>query len=250
MFRSAGMRFIFVGVLALLMFIPLGLVSDIIQERAQYSRETVRSISEEWGGAQLLSGPVLVVPVTEDVTYDRKREAVDPVTGRTVRDDRNYIVYEHYQETVTENRAPVYLYPDQFDLDVVTRSQSRHRGIFSVPVYTADIALVFTFETDLIATALAEGQVPDWEQTELRMHLNSNRALRGETALRADGAAFQLEPIPHGGDLRTGIVARIGDPRELGAMTLALSLNGAQQFGAAAVGRLSRMTVTSDWPDP
>ena len=32
MLQSAGVRFIIVGVLALLMFIPLGLVSDIIQD--------------------------------------------------------------------------------------------------------------------------------------------------------------------------------------------------------------------------
>lgn len=250
MFRSAGMRFIIVGVLALLMFVPLGLVSDVIQERVQYSETAVRSISEEWGGAQLLSGPVLVVPVTEDVTYNRKREAVDPVTGRNIRDANNYIVYEHYEETVTEARAPVFLYPNRFDLDVVTRSQKRHRGIFSVPVFTADLGLEFTFDTDFVEKALREGQVPVWDQTELRVHLNSNRAIRGESVLRAGAETFQLEPIPHGEGLRTGIVSETGDPRDLGVMTLALSLNGAQHFGAAAVGRLSRMALTSDWPDP
>ena len=80
MFQSAGVRFIVVGVLALLMFIPLGLISDVIQERSRYSDETIRDISREWGGAQLLSGPLLVIPVTEDVVYERKREAVDPVS--------------------------------------------------------------------------------------------------------------------------------------------------------------------------
>ncbi|MEM8801907.1 MAG: inner membrane CreD family protein, partial [Pseudomonadota bacterium] len=83
MFRSAGVRFIIVGVLTLLMFIPLNLVSGVVQERARYSDETVDSISREWGGRQLISGPLLVIPVTEDVTYERKREAVDPVTGRS-----------------------------------------------------------------------------------------------------------------------------------------------------------------------
>ena len=126
MLRSAGFRFIIVGVLALLMFIPLGLVSDVIQERAQYSESTIRDISREWGGAQLMSGPILVVPVTEEVTYERKREAVDPVTGRTLRDEKNYIIYERYEETVTEQRAPVYLYPDS---STSTLRPVRNRGI-------------------------------------------------------------------------------------------------------------------------
>lgn len=250
MFQSAGIRFIIVGALTLLMFIPLGLVSDVIQERSQYSESTIRDISREWGGAQLLSGPVLVVPVTEDVTYDRKREATDPVTGRTLRDENNYIIYEHFEETVTETRAPIFLYPRQFDLDVATRSQTRSRGIFSVPVYTADLALDFDFDIAAVPGALRDKEVPDWEAAEVLFHLGSNRALRGETRLRAGEQVFALEPIPHNQSELTGIFARVGDPRELGALSLSLALNGAQSFGASAVGRLSRVTMTSDWPDP
>ena len=250
MLQSAGVRFIIVGVLALLMFIPLGLVSDVIQERARYSDATIRDISREWGGAQLLSGPVLVVPVAEDVTYDRKREAVDPVTGRTLRDEKNFIVYEHYEETVTETRPPIYLYPERFDLSVMTRSQIRHRGIFAVPVYTADVALDFNFDVSLAETALTGDETADWDMAELRIHLAENRALRGEAVLSAGEERFPLEPIPHAQDGATGIVSKLGDPRALGNMALALSLNGAQEFGAVAVGRLSRMTLESDWPDP
>ncbi len=250
MFRSAGIRFIVVGVLALLMFIPLGLVSDVIQERSRYSDSTIRDLSREWGGAQLLSGPLLVVPVTEDVTYERKREAIDPVTGRTLRDENKYIIYEHYEETVTEARAPVYLYPERFEMEVTTRSQTRHRGLFSVPVFTADLGLDFDFDASAIEDALTGDEVADWDAAELLVHLDSNRALRGEAVLSAGERRLPLEPIPHASDSATGVFSRVGDPRDLGEMSLALSMNGAQHFGAAAVGRLSRMTMVSDWPDP
>ncbi|MEL7149313.1 MAG: cell envelope integrity protein CreD [Pseudomonadota bacterium] len=250
MFWSAGVRFIVVGVLALLMFIPLGLVSDIIQERSRYSDDTIRDISREWGGAQLLSGPLLVIPVTEDVVYQRKREAVDPVTGRTLRDDKNYVIYDRYEETVTESRAPIYLYPEQFDLNVATRSQVRKRGIFEVPVFTADVVLDFAFDSTVITEALTGDEEIDWDAAELRLHLDSNRALRGETALTTAARTFRLEPIPHGENALTGVFSKVGDPRELGDLSLTLSLNGAQHFGASAVGRISRMTMTSDWPDP
>ena len=59
MSRSAGLRFIMVGALALVMSLPLNLVSDVVQDRADYSRETVTSLSREWGGEQLFSGPLL-----------------------------------------------------------------------------------------------------------------------------------------------------------------------------------------------
>ena len=120
MFQSAGFRFIAVGLLALLMFIPLNLVSSVINARANYSRQTVNDISSEWGGAQQISGPVLVIPVTEDVTYDRRREAVDALTGLTLQDENGKPIYERYEETITEKRAPVYLFAEALDIDAVS----------------------------------------------------------------------------------------------------------------------------------
>lgn len=248
MFRSAGLRFIAVGALALLMFIPLNLVSSIIQDRASYSESTEREISREWGGAQLISGPLLVVPVTEDVTYQRKREAVDPVTGRTIRDENNFIVYEHYDETITEDRSPLFLYPDRFDADVGTESQVRRRGIFTVPVFTANLSLAFDFDASAAEEMLTGDETALWDQAELRVYLASNRAFRGEAILEADGRPFPLEPLPQGSG--TGIAAKTGDPRGLTDFTLRLGMNGAQSFGIAAVGRTTKVTMTSDWPDP
>jgi len=250
MFRSAGLRFITVGILALLMFIPLNLVSGVIQERAAYSDSTVRDISREWGGPQMISGPLMVIPVTEEVTYQRKREAIDPITGRTLRDENKFIIYEHYEETLTETRAPVFLYPNRFDMNVETSTQTRARGIFEVPVFTADVQIDFNFVTDAVGEVLGENQTAHWEESELRVYLSSNRALRGEAVLTADGEAFDLEPIARGQDDRTGVVSAIGDAREFSDYSLTLTMNGAQEFGAAAVGRTSRVTMLSDWPDP
>ena len=143
MLRSSGLRFLIVGILAMLMLIPLSLVTEIVNSRANYSERTIDSLSREWGGAQLFSGPQLVIPVQETVVYDRKRELRDAVTGQPMRDDKNNIQYEYYQETVVENRPWVYIYPDRFDLNVTTKTQERHRGIFAVPVYTADVLASF-----------------------------------------------------------------------------------------------------------
>lgn len=249
MFQSQGVRFIAVGLLAFLMFVPLGLVSDIVQERSRYSDRTVEDISREWGGRQLLSGPVISVPVSEDVIYQRKREVVDTVSGRTVRDDKGLIVYEHFEETVTEARPPLFLYPQALNVDVETRSQTRSRGIFEVPVYTADVGMLFGFEPLAGAAVLSEGEVPDWSSARIEIFLTSNTGLRGEAVLAVDGESVDLEPIAVGKG-QTGVVAAIGDPRKLSAYDLRLTLNGAQQFAAAATGRTTSLTIRSDWPDP
>ena len=81
MLRSPGLRFIIVGLLVLLMTIPVFFVGAIIDSRADYNRQTLTSVGQEWGGRQLLSGPVLIIPVWETVMVREKYEVIDPVTG-------------------------------------------------------------------------------------------------------------------------------------------------------------------------
>ena len=250
MFRSSGLRFIAVGVLALVMFLPLSLVSGIIEDRARYSEQTVEAISREWGGAQLISGPLLVIPVTEEVTYDRRREAVDAISGLTLTDVKGNPVYEHYQETVTETRAPIFIYPTELDIELETTSSVRHRGIFEVPVYTSAATLAFEFDPSLAESAARGEEEILWDEARIDIPLSSNRSLRGEARLSTGAGLLALEPISNGSDSRTGITALTGDPRELGALELTTTMNGAQSLAAAATARTTRLTITSDWPDP
>ena len=250
MTRSAGLRFIVVGVLALLMFIPLGLVSDIVEERASYSDQTISNLSLEWGGSHLFSGPLLEIPVTEDVTYDRRREAVDAVTGLTLRDEKGNPIFEHFEETVTERRSPVYLYPVNLDLDVISESSARSRGLFEVPVYSADLDMSFDFDAVAASDVLQGDEVLHWDDAQMSVFLTSNRGLRGEARLTVDGQDLALEPVSGQGKEQAGITAKLGDPRERNSYHLTLAVNGARTFAVAATGRTTRVTLKSDWPDP
>ncbi|QQA42436.1 cell envelope integrity protein CreD [Pelagovum pacificum] len=237
MLRSAGTRFFIVGVLTLFMFIPLFFVGAIIDERADYSRQTIASIGEEWGGTQQIAGPQLVIPVEGAVLVEVSQPDGDPVTSRP------------RQVTEIRPKSPVYVYPEQFDLTVDTRSESRSRGIFEVPVYVADADFAFEFDLDAVEDALGPNETILWDQAEVRLGLGSNRALRGEALLQEGGESFALEPLVAGGS-EAGIVAAIGDPREREGFTLALGFNGAGALWVAPVGRTSRVSLSGDWPHP
>lgn len=248
MFRSSGLRFILVGVLAVLMFAPLTMVSGVVEDRGRYSRQTISDVSREWGGPQLVSGPVIVIPVTEEVTYQRKREAVDALTGLSLRDANGLVVFEHFEETVTEVRSPVFVYANTLDIDVSMVGETRKRGIFEVPVYRADTELRFDFSSEMAEDALTGFEELHWEDARLQVHLSDNRSLRGEAVLEADGVPLLLEPIAAGEGL-SGLEV-LGDPRDRKEYRLKLGLNGAQSFSAASTGRTTRLTLSSDWPHP
>ena len=249
MARSAGFRFFVVGLLALLMFIPLFFVSEVVNDRKRYSEATIDDVGREWGGEQLLSGPQLVIPVTEDVTTQKRRDLIDPATGQPQRDANDRVMYEYYEETVTESRAPVYMYPGDFTARLSTATQERRRGIFVVPVYVADLDMQFDFPLDAAEAQLTGNEVLHWDQAELRVFMTSNRALRGEAALSANGSPLALEPLPSSSHA-PGVVAQTGDPRGQVGYSLWLGLNGAQSLQATAVGRNTRVEMASDWPHP
>ncbi|WP_373356097.1 cell envelope integrity protein CreD [Pseudoroseicyclus sp. CXY001] len=236
MLRSAGWRFLIVGLLALFMVIPLFLVGAVIGDRADYAREAIDEVGAEWGGAQVLAGPQLVIPVEGEVT-----RLVDTASGVST----SGLLPPPREVTERARVEPLYIFPDSFELAVETVSEERHRGIFTVPVYSAVAVGQASFDMDEAESMLREGERLIWDEAELRIGLSSNRALRGETELTAGGAPLVLEPLPG-----NGILARVGDPRELGTVAMRIGFNGAGALHVAPVGRVSHVTLSSDWPHP
>ena len=66
----------------------------------------------------MISGPQLVIPVTAKVTKQKSQEVINPTTNETKRDEKGYIVYQYFSETVIVNRNRVYIYPDDFSQSV------------------------------------------------------------------------------------------------------------------------------------
>lgn len=242
MFRSAGARFLVVGVLALLMNIPMIMVGEVINDRANYSRNTINSVGEEWGGRQLINGPVMVIPVQGPVTRLEKREVTDPETGA--------VKTETYEVVEIKPKPPVYILPSRYDAALETKADQRRRGIFQVPVYTADLGIDFDFDLSALGDALRHGEEILWNSSFLQVSLTSNKALRGAAALTVDGKAAALEPRATGVDARSGIRADLGDPRGVKTYQLKLAFNGAESVQITPVGRTSNIEFKSDWPHP
>lgn len=242
MLKSPGGRFFVVGVLALLMYIPMLLVGGVIDERAHYARSTTNSVGEEWGGRQLINGPILVLPVQGPVTRVERRDVADPATGT--------VTTETYEVTEVKAKTPIYVLPNLYDAQFGTQTEERKRGLFSVPVYTADLSLAFDFDLEDVADWARDGEQVMWDRAYLQVALTSNKALRGAADLVVDGTTLPLEPLATGGGGSSGIRADLGDPRMMKSFTLALGFNGAETLQITPVGRVSNVSLASDWPHP
>ncbi|MCG3266757.1 cell envelope integrity protein CreD [Yoonia sp. I 8.24] len=235
--RSTGMRFFVVGLLALLMFIPLFFAGEIVDSRARYARESLRSVSSEWGGPQTISGPQLVIPVEGPVEVEKQRE---------IRGDDGEVRTETYSEIEIRRRQSLVLLPENFAVDFSTVSEIRKRGLFEVPVYRANSRLSFDFSVDGLDANVDDQDTILWQLARLEVGLTSNRALRGAAILSVDGHDVPLRPRLSS----SGVMAAVGDPQEALTYELVLEFNGARSLYVAPVGWSNTITMSSDWPHP
>lgn len=243
--QSLGRRFIAVGLLILVMTIPGMMAEEVVDARRSYQEQTVDRISREWGGGQILSGPVLVIPVERDVRVVSSRPKLDPVSGLVLVDDEGAEIFERFEEVQVKAEEPVYLLPEQLDLQLDSTTEQRRRGIFEVPVYVAEITASFAFDLEAVARQVdAEARVL-WDRAELRVGVGDNRGLRGQAVIEADGAPLRVEPLA----LHAGFLAQ-GDPREVTGYRMALTINGAQALRVSPVGRVTHVKMRGDWADP
>src|ERR1700743_3634233 len=103
---------------ALLLMIPLAWLHGLVRERTTLREQAVAAVARGWGGRQMLSGPVLAIPITWTST-DGHAQSSD-----------------------------WYVLPDSMNLDVemIVQQERRKLGIYAVPVYVAKVHATGQFD--------------------------------------------------------------------------------------------------------
>lgn len=244
MIRQSGTRFLIVALLVLLMALPLFMVASVIGDRLSNAQAARDSVAQEWAGEQMLAGPRLLIPVRATVTTTETA----PEGGGSTAGPAGGAVRHLTREI---DAAPLILLPESLDLTAVAETEVRRRGVFDIPVYTAGVDFQARFALPDLTGMIDANETVQWQEARLQLGLTWNKGLRGETLITRDGAPLMLEPMrtDAGGE---GIEARIGDPRDAGGLVVegALSLRGSSLLKVAPVGRISRIGIAGDWPDP
>jgi inner membrane protein len=204
---SRGLRLLGVALLALVLQIPIAMISGLVSERETRRQGAIEDVSSKWGNAQSLIGPALVLPYVH-----RWTEVTNG--GRTV--------------AHSETRSAFFL-PEQLHVRATLSSELRHRGIFSVPVYR----LGLVFEGELARPRLAELGIKasdvDWNRAQLAVGISDARAIQEGTSLTWNGQRTDFLPGTGGfTDGGTGIHAPVvmTDATQRVSFSFPLSLNG------------------------
>lgn len=241
--RSVGLKFLLVGAIAVLLAIPLGIVSMLAWERSSRADEVVRDVGAQFGGRQTVSGPFLVVPYrhTEFVERTVTLPAEEGEVGQRTRIEREPVV----------RRGRVTITADTASYEVEQTVYSRRRGIYSAPVYDAVVSLSGRFDSaaETAADLAPDNAVFDWGEARLGLSLTDLTAIDEAPVFTMTGRPSPLQFEP---GQRYDMEADVGAGFDGGAFGFsgALKFSGGAALFLRASGQDTQVKVVSNWPHP
>ena len=232
--RSPGFKLGLAIVIAMALTIPLFSIWLLVYDRQTQSEEATASITTGWGAAQVIGGPVLVIPYRATATET---------------------VVENGQSVTRSNQVmrELTLAPEAASVNTELLPQVRKRSIYRAVVYEAHNSgrARFAFPADLTRTGVDPAQM-DLSRAELRFGLSDPRGLGANPQVSVNGERLRLQPGA-GSSGGRGFFAWL-DASSLQAKPLAVDfayeLRGNQSLTLAPQAGETRWAVRSSWPSP
>ena len=264
---SVTLRVAIIGILALLLLIPVGMVRSVIHERDYNRQSAIAEISQKWGEAQTVAGPVLSIPYTKFYTNEKNQRV-------------SVVEYAHFL-------------PDNLNVTGSVDPEVRSRGIFDAVVYRSDLQFSGRFEQPDMEALGVDSVDVNWEEAFVSVGIPDMRGIKNEVALTWNGIThefkpgietddvlrggsslpnmissksydgriysepyYEMEPTMIGGNESSGISVVVPttkndtNNKEGYSFAFELSLNGSQSLQYVPLGRTTKVELSSPWGTP
>lgn len=218
------------AVVFVVMLVPIAMIYTLIWERTARRDEAAREISSQWGGAQVVTGPILSIPFhyTVEKAEDRRE---------TVRDHASFL-------------------PAVLTADVTLAPEVRRRGLFGVPVYRAALRLRGQFRKPDVQRAAGAAPVDvRWDEARISVVLSDPRGITGPLQLSFNG--MRQDVLPGVADTSMGAAGiNAAAPGLSEAQTadvpfeITFELNGTRAIELLPVGNETVVSMQSAWRHP
>ena len=226
---SPILRMVVMGVLLMALNVPLTMMCGVVNERAARRDTVVREVSADWGGAQIVGGPVLSVPYrhTWTDTYGRAQSSTS---------------YYHFL-------------PETFTVEGSIEPGERRRSLFTVVVYTARVKLRGQFAAPRLPDLKPTPEAILWNDAAVSVGISDPQGIARAGELIWDGKPRRFVPASISTGLFTSGMQAAADGLQT-TRTAAipfevdLELKGTREFRVLPAGNETTMTLTSAWPHP
>ncbi|HBZ3401393.1 cell envelope integrity protein CreD [Klebsiella pneumoniae] len=211
-----------------LLSLPLMMVRELINERADYRSEVVDAIEQSTSGSQKLAGPLIAIPITETLTRMENQKEVNY--------QRSWVYYWLPESLAVIGKQTV---------------ESRRVGIYSGQVWHNALQIKASFDPLRLAALRKTNIVLG--QPRLVVSVGDARGIGAIHAPEVNGNVLSVEPglgiSGDGAGIHMPMPALAEDNKPL-EIAFSLDLNGTGEFSLVPLGRNSELQLTSNWPHP
>lgn len=211
-----------------LLSLPLMMVRELINERADYRSEVVDAIEQSTSGSQKLAGPLIAIPITETLTRMENQKEVNY--------QRSWVYYWLPESLAVTGKQTV---------------ESRRVGIYSGQVWHNALQIKASFDPLRLAALRKTNIVLG--QPRLVVSVGDPRGIGAIHAPEVNGNVLSVEPglgiSGDGAGIHMPMPALAADNKPL-EIAFSLDLNGTGEFSLVPLGRNSELQLTSNWPHP
>ncbi|HBX2062467.1 cell envelope integrity protein CreD [Klebsiella variicola] len=211
-----------------LLSLPLMMVRELINERADYRSEVVDAIEQSTSGSQKLAGPLIAIPITETLSR-----------------------MENQKEVNYQRSWEYYWLPESLAVTGKQTVESRRVGIYSGQVWHNALQIKASFDPLRLAALRKTNIVLG--PPRLVVSVGDARGIGAIHAPEVNGNVLSVEPglgiSGDGAGIHMPMPALAEDNKPL-EIAFSLDLNGTGEFSLVPIGRNSELQLTSNWPHP
>ena len=233
--RFSGLfwKVLVVGVLTVAMLWPLALVQSLVAERHGLQGEAQQRIAAANGGAQRIGAPILMVPIERPILEENKI---------------------HEKKLRWVDAEPLRLLADSVTMNTDITVTMRHKGIYTLPTYTAPLHLQGVFRSDTLQNwrRSEAGERARWDRAVLLLPVMELKSLHGIDKVQIAGLAPKAETGRYAGQegVRFAVDLTSALSGESVAFTLDLQLGGSSALSFVPLAGNTEIAVQSKWPHP
>jgi len=225
--RSVLLRMFLIGGLTVALLIPSLLITGLVDERETTRDSAVSEVSDKWGNAQTIAGPILTV-VYRVPSYTTK-------------------------ERIVYTTGLAHFLPESLVVSATIQPEVRHRGMYEVVLYSSRIQFRGTFAAPAFAQLGIPAEDILWDKAFLTLGISDLKGVKEGISIQFDDQTLVADPGVNADEvLTTGINVhpKVSPSAKAYAFSASLDLNGSGQLMFVPVGKETRVTVASPWGNP
>ena len=231
--RPGIQKLALLAALAAGLIIPQWLIGGLVSEREYRQDEAQADIARQWGAAETLTGPIMLLPYQASVPNGPDKP-------------RSHVL------------GTLMLMPQRLNADVTLDPSRRERGLFGATVYNADAKLEGEFVLPEITLPDHRDLQLDWSRASIMLGGSSLRGLTDAVPLQWNGAPILPADLPTSATLCRSNAALqwpvpFTAPARAGTripFRLALGFRGTQSLHLRGAAGTTRLRMAAPWGSP